>query len=55
MYSLRVRKPVDCPLGIRYYKSIFTPDPQVTSKLDLLKEDRAIPIRLIVYIVEVLV
>jgi hypothetical protein len=32
---------------IHYVMYIFTPDPQVTSVLDLLKEDRATPIRLI--------
>ena len=42
-----------CRLPSRYtilLLSIFTPDPQVTSELDLLKEDRAFPIRLIVII-----
>ena len=49
MYSLWVRKPVDCPLGIRHILiCVFTPDPQATSKLGLLKEDRATPIKLIV-------
>ena len=42
-----------CRLPTRYTTHIicvFTPDPQVTSKLDLLKEDRGSPIRLIVSI-----